>query len=147
MADATMNPDALITNDTQQLYRTTGQYSSAEKAYTQFNQAHTTSVNAEILQMEDARRNARQQEADANQARTQAQELFHVRTMNQQTQNFIFNLAALNAMNAGELSYEDLVAMVSNSQSGSQVSINDLIAAIGQQMAKNASNTPPQTGN
>ena len=136
MADEDLrNPNDAVTDADVQTQRYPGEFSAPQKAYTQFNQDVVKATNAEILQMEDARRNARQQE-----------EMFHVRQSNQQTQNLLFNVAVINAITNNQISLSDLVNAMGQQQTGNQVSLNDLIAAIGQQMSKNASNTPPQTG-
>ncbi len=136
MADEDLrNPNDAVTDADVQTQRYPGEFSAPQKAYTQFNHTVTVQSNAEVLQMEDARRNARQQE-----------EMFHMRQLNGAVQNLIFNLAALNAVTNNQISLSDLVNAMGQQQTGNQVSLNDLIAAIGQQMSKNASNTPPQTG-
>lgn len=129
------NSNDAVTDDSVQMDRYPGEFSAAQKAYTQFLHGVTVQSNAEVLQLEEARRNARQQE-----------ELFHMRQMAQATQNLILNVAALNAVTNDQISLSDLVQSMGQQQTGSQVSLNDLIAAIGQQMSKSASNTPPQTG-
>ena len=129
------NPNDAVTDDNVQTQRYPGEFSAPQKAYTQFNHGVTVQSNAEILQMEDARRSARQQD-----------EMFHMRQMNQATQNMVLNVAALNAVTNDQISLSDLITSMGQQQTGNQVSLNDLIAAIGQQMSKNASNTPPQTG-
>ena len=92
-------------------------YSNAEKAYRQFNETADVAL-----------RNAQFTE-DERQQRLRQQEELHQQFMRHNEGLYTLQLAILAAAGSGQ-----------------QVSINDLIAAIGQQMSKNASNTPPQTG-